>query len=627
MRLAGLSLILLALVWTVHPAYAGTNAALLHLADRAEQQLDTDFGAAAASAQTLLDRLEGSADSDMRIRAMMILVRARFGLGDYQKTVALAERGMALSKSRDDTAHFLRFMLFKGNGLEYQGKLKEAAALYNKAVSLSAAKHLRKIHPLALENRGALQSYQGSYTAALSDIQTAITEYQQTGQRDREHNAYTTLSNLYSHMGEYAQAIHFLDLAEKYFSQQGDQSQLAVIEYNKAVALRHQSKYAAAAESYLKSRKLSEAIGDIPGIAYAELGAGSVLFAQGSVNKALPHLQEALKRFTALGDKEEAAQVKLVLARTHLALHHYDRAIDLLKQCLATYQASKTKSKVAEIYQHMAIAYAERGDYHKAYDMYRRFKIADDDLHARDKEKQLNALRVRFHSEQKDRENTLLRKENRIKELELQQRHRQLILQYTAIVLGVIVVLLLGYLMYRKIRQARRMEVLANMDSLTGIPNRRNIMHRLELALAESGGTGGELALIMFDVDYFKSLNDRFGHAVGDRVLRSIAAAAQDQLRDQDSAGRIGGEEFLVLLPGATLGTGLAVAERLRRTIAEMRLPELPTDVHVTISLGVASLTPNESAVDTLLARADAALYAAKEAGRNCVRPEVRDRG
>lgn len=620
MRLSRCVGMLLIVLLSSSPVHAATTLSPHQLADQAEKQLNSDMGAAAATARQLLDQLDRTPDPALRLRAQLILVRARFGLGDYAKTVSLAEQGMMLAKAQDDQAHYLRFMLYKGNGLEYQGDLDQAARLYDEAVDESAKQKLEKIHPLALENRGALRSYQGDYAKALDDIQRAITEYQSSGQPDREYNAYTTLSNLYSHMGEYAQAITYLDRAEEYFANQGDQSEMAVIEYNKAVALRHQNKYAAAADSYLKSRKLSEAVGDVPGIAYAELGAGSVLFSEGEVNKALPHLQNALKRFEALGDIEESAQVKLVLGRTHLALHHYDRAIDLLKQCMATYKASGTRSKVAEIYQHLAVAYAEQGDYHQAYELFRQFKIADDDLRNADKEKQLNALRVQFHSAQKDRENTLLRKENRIKALELQQRQRQLVLQYSVLALGIVVLLLLGYLAYRKIREARRMELLANMDALTAVPNRRNILHRLDTAYA-AAQPEGELAVIMFDIDHFKQLNDQYGHAAGDQALQQVAAAVQEQLRDQDSVGRIGGEEFLVVLPGATLATGLSVAERLRRTVEALSIPGLDDESRLTISLGVAGLGKDDSDSAALMARADALLYEAKAAGRNCVRP------
>lgn len=620
MRLSRCIGMLLIVLLSSSPVHAAATLSPHQLADQAEKQLNSDMGAAAATARQLLDQLDRTPDPALRLRAQLILVRARFGLGDYATTVSLAEQGMTLAKAQDDQAHYLRFMLYKGNGLEYQGDLDQAARLYDEAVDESAKQKLEKIHPLALENRGALRSYQGDYAKALDDIQRAITEYQASGQPDREYNAYTTLSNLYSHMGEYAQAITFLDRAEKYFASQNDQSEMAVIEYNKAVALRHQNKYAAAADSYLKSRKLSEAVGDVPGIAYAELGAGSVLFSQGAVNKALPHLQNALKRFEVLGDVEEAAQVKLVLGRTHLALHHYDRAVDLLKQCLDTYKASGTRSKVAEIYQHLAVAYAEQGDYHQAYELFRQFKIADDDLRNADKEKQLNALRVQFHSAQKDRENTLLRKENRIKALELQQRQRQLVLQYSVLALGIVVLLLLGYLAYRKIREARRMELLANMDALTAVPNRRNILHRLDTAYA-AAQPEGELAVIMFDIDHFKQLNDQYGHAAGDQALQQVAAAVQEQLRDQDSVGRIGGEEFLVVLPGATLATGLSVAERLRRTVEALWIPGLDDESRLTISLGVAGLGQDDSDSAALMARADALLYEAKAAGRNCVRP------
>lgn len=123
----------------------------------------------------------------------------------------------------------------------------------------------------------------------------------------------------------------------------------------------------------------------------------------------------------------------------------------------------------------------------------------------------------------------------------------------------------------------------------------------------------------MLDLDFFKRVNDQYGHAVGDEVLRRVAALAQETMRGSDLFGRWGGEEFIVLLPDATLPQAVEAAERLRLAIQRQEFrAEDGAVFNVTVSIGVAQFAPNDSA-DTLTQRADKALYAAKRAGRNRV--------
>jgi diguanylate cyclase (GGDEF)-like protein/PAS domain S-box-containing protein len=155
---------------------------------------------------------------------------------------------------------------------------------------------------------------------------------------------------------------------------------------------------------------------------------------------------------------------------------------------------------------------------------------------------------------------------------------------------------------------------LADTDSLTGLASRRRSLAVLDQAVA----TGEPLALAIFDIDHFKSVNDRFGHPAGDAVLRRVARAASHAVRPTDMVGRLGGEEFVVILPGANAATALAVAETLRRAIATSA-DGIETGPPVTASLGVATLVPGGSAA-SLLGEADRALYEAKNAGRNAAR-------
>jgi diguanylate cyclase (GGDEF)-like protein len=167
-------------------------------------------------------------------------------------------------------------------------------------------------------------------------------------------------------------------------------------------------------------------------------------------------------------------------------------------------------------------------------------------------------------------------------------------------------------------QRAREATLLASTDELTGIANRRAFMGQLDREIAGAAEFGWPLAVAMFDVDHFKAVNDRYGHAVGDRVLQLIAARAAAVVRGGDLVGRLGGEEFGILMPGASLQEAAVVAERLRRAMETAgELDEsLPA---VTISVGIATREKQRDAAE-LLAAADVALYAAKDEGRNRVR-------
>ncbi len=177
--------------------------------------------------------------------------------------------------------------------------------------------------------------------------------------------------------------------------------------------------------------------------------------------------------------------------------------------------------------------------------------------------------------------------------------------------------------MHQKVAQdSRRVEEelrrLATTDPLTGLANRRHFLELAELELKRLRRYGGTLALIMLDADHFKQINDVYGHAAGDEALRHLAVVVGTELRDTDLFGRLGGEEFAVLLPGTTLEAATEVAERLRHAVASQPVVAGPLSLPLTISLGVVSCDPEES-IDHSLNRADQALYQSKAAGRNKV--------
>jgi two-component system cell cycle response regulator len=164
----------------------------------------------------------------------------------------------------------------------------------------------------------------------------------------------------------------------------------------------------------------------------------------------------------------------------------------------------------------------------------------------------------------------------------------------------------------------QRSLTLALTDTLTGLYNRRYFEAHLEGTVSRATESGKEVSILMLDLDHFKRINDTHGHAIGDEVLKEVARRISQGVREIDLAARVGGEEFVVVMPDSTDEIGIKVAERLRASVAAgpVQIPAPIGPISVTVSVGVASVAPGETGVSALH-RADRALYAAKEAGRN----------
>ena len=178
-------------------------------------------------------------------------------------------------------------------------------------------------------------------------------------------------------------------------------------------------------------------------------------------------------------------------------------------------------------------------------------------------------------------------------------------------------------LLYWDITERRRLEEelrrAADTDPLTGVSDRRRFFTEATETLVKNAATGRPLSLLMVDIDHFKSINDRFGHAAGDEVLRTTARRMAEAVRLEDTIGRLGGEEFAVLLPNLERPAATAVAERLRAVVADPPIAIADARVTVRVSIGGVTHTGGPICLDALLERADHALYDAKRAGRDRV--------
>jgi diguanylate cyclase (GGDEF)-like protein len=168
------------------------------------------------------------------------------------------------------------------------------------------------------------------------------------------------------------------------------------------------------------------------------------------------------------------------------------------------------------------------------------------------------------------------------------------------------------------VRNAEQLEKLATTDSMTGLYNRRHFLATAEAQWGRFRRYHRPLSMLMLDIDHFKQVNDRYGHAVGDEAIVSVAAACTDGKRNSDLVGRLGGEEFAILLPETDIAQASIVADRICQRVAARVLVAHKVHFKVTVSIGIASASASMSGIDALMRAADEALYQAKSQGRNC---------
>src|SRR5262249_3488913 len=269
----------------------------------------------------------------------------------------------------------------------------------------------------------------------------------------------------------------------------------------------------------------------------------------------------------------------------------------------------------------LASVYAALGNWRAAFERQTDAKTISDRLLKNQVDQRFATLKIEFDTAAKEKENKALMRENEAAEQALLQEQSGRHLQ--AAVVGLIVRLAggLATLAAYQHGSSLRMRKLAMTDELTGVPNRRAVLARLDPVLKNS--TAPPCSVLIIDIDHFKNINDHHGHLAGDQVLKVVADRVRAAVPEPGFFGRLGGEEFLIVLPETNLERAMVVAEDFRGRIMSLDTGRWFADRrHITASIGVTTSNPGGDTPSTMLQRADAALYVAKRSGRNCCRSE-----
>ena len=629
-----------------HKRWAALAAALwlcLPMARAGDTAPATHAGATPATAafDTLLDKLTGpaslqatSADYERDLERLRGLLpagdRARdarfrsvycgsLRWKDPVEGLAYAEGALALARDLHDTPSQARALLCRAAYTMLASGSRRGLPDLDKAIGLLDGGREPQLLAESLESRGDLLSLLGEQARAMLDFQRARAAYRQAGISGEVEPLVQSIAVAYRRMGDTEQARRYLDQALARMRARGDWEsvatnliQIGFLHDESGAPQRALASFQAAIDVAVRHRLPASANAALLGLAEAQITLGQ--------GEAARHtLERARAGFDAQQDASAEDTLLLLegqalarLGRDAEALDHYRRALPLIKR-------NGNDRYLALLYKAQAASLEALGHVDAALSDYRRYTELELQLQRKMRLQQGRLLEYEYEARRNEFENRRLRAEAQARQAEVEALERERGWQWLALVLGGLLLALLSSLAWRHWRTSRQLHRENQLDPLTGIANRAAIEAEARRALQAAAAGDGRMAVLMLDLDHFKEINDRHGHAAGDRVLRAVTDAWQAQLRGRDPIGRIGGEEFVVVCADTSLQQALAVAERLRVATTTLRFDDIDPELRVTASIGAARMQRPGDSHDALLARADAALYRAKQRGRDRV--------
>jgi diguanylate cyclase (GGDEF)-like protein len=512
-----------------------------------------------------------------------------------------------------------RFLWLKGDLLFVLGNEKDAYQWLNQASKSVMLEGDPKLISEIISSRAVAAVDLNDLKQAKDDINILKTLADQLSDSIELANIYYAIAYTMEGFEDFQQAATHYEKALDIFKSFQNEQQVSTVEYYLGriyVKMKQPEKAITYFQSSLESAQRS---GDQIGEAFAYWGIAKASEQQKDLTTAVSYLRAA----DIILETSSNVEIKLGVLTTWAKVSRLSGELNLANELLERaqfiterYPDELAKSKLELQLEKANFLYATE-NYSDAYDMIFQYTEMNAAFNRERREQAVQVARNRQQTDIKEKEYQLLYKKRQVELAEIEQQRRDNgILLFVIIMLGLCTVSF-ALLLKRNHRLKHTLEQLAITDELTQIANRRFVMQKLIEEFDRAQRYSTSLSICIFDIDYFKKLNDSLGHVVGDEILKKVSRIAKDSIREQDVVGRIGGEEFLVVFPHAKIEESYRICERLRKSIAIATYPGAHK-MQPTISIGVTELRDDDS-MDELLQRADKVLYQAKHNGRNQV--------
>ncbi|MDP5145758.1 diguanylate cyclase [Shewanella sp. ULN5] len=590
-------------------------------ADEIYQKFDlVDYTAEEANA--LLTEYKSIIDNDDEIRQKLLVRLTCWNQpsetqAELDKAIQYAEQQLLIYAEPYPSEINTDLLLCLGYYKQYVGQMDGAFKDISTAISNAYQLENPRLIADGRSIRGAMESYQGDYATALEDLITAQHLYEKLNITYWANDNLNNLAASYRRFGDPETAIKYQTKLEQTYLNSGMLFEADNVNVQIAFSLEELGRFKESNERFYKSLKFWQSQKETNAIASTQVNIAGNLINQGEVDKALALLIQAEPDIPVEYDGQHSF-MSLFFAKAYLVKNELDKALEYSQKASIDFKRGGNRRGESQNLQLQSQIYHAKGDIENAYKSLSAFLEMHLSLDKQIMSDRNAEMQTRFNTDKVLAENENLLEVSTVKELQLQIMQRNESLQIVIIVLVAIILIIVSVFAYKQLKRKRKYQSLALTDELTRLSNRRAIYAQSEHFIKQAKLSSQPFSIILFDADHFKQVNDKFGHDVGDKVLMKLASLTMGMMRESDVVGRVGGEEFLILLPNIAHNTAMEIAQRLLDCIANYDWSHIAPSLVQTVSAGVATLE-HETELSPLLLKADSALYKAKSAGRNCV--------
>ncbi|MET1257253.1 diguanylate cyclase [Aliikangiella maris] len=467
------------------------------------------------------------------------------------------------------------YLLFYADSLIAQRNYSQAAELYIKAFTVAETIDLVRYKRIILMRMAHMNNNMNNIEEAHANVERAIATL--TGK-----NQFHDLSLIYMSKAYFYESERKFDSAEKYYKEA-----LTLATAYKNIKNMH----------YLKGK-----------IAYMDELKGNI---EAALKTYLELYQEAFDKNYI--DRQVLAGI--AIANIYYKQRKYEQALTLINEIEEKAFKIEDQYSISQIYKAKSNIFEKKVEWKKAYFQLKEWIQIQHEIYQNSSEKDLNQLLYAFEISRQENENTLLKQKEESQAIEIKQHKTQ---QHLFLAMISLFILSVIYLLHHAVQQRKVQKKLAKLaltDELTGSSNRRDVLQKLEDEISRAQRYQHSLTIAIIDLDYFKKINDNFGHETGDKVLIAFAKICKQNLRASDLMGRVGGEEWLLAFPHTTIHETVDIISRIQADFREKTIP--PIDYPLTFSVGVTNYHDNAATITAMTKNADEALYEAKNSGRN----------
>ncbi len=539
---------------------------------------------------------------------------ALFMYEEFQNDVELA-RGARLSGASPELVLWLH--TYAGIIEIRSGELRRGIEILTDVAEQALNSNARRLYVFAVQELAFTRGVLEQYDTSLQELQMAYQVAMESGQQDLIAMVNDAYGAVYAYMDDYPRSIEYYMTSLEGLQRLGYQEQIASVLQGLASTFRYSGQWAQAEKYFLEYLQHTRYAPGNSRLFYGNYGLAMTYGEQGDCERAVPAIEVALGYD---GPEDYDAELLKELAKCQA------RAGDILAAEAALERATAILGSIPELagtswmleldyIRSLIVFYSGRPD--AAYAMLDAYHQSAIRLSEQNSSDRMNMLRAGLESERKDLEIDLLERQAEVNRLQVESHQAANETQrYLIILVVALCLMVLGGLLFQW-RSNRQILALSHRDGLSGLYNRAYTFAYLEEVIPKITVDSGGLSVILLDIDNFKSINDNYGHPVGDAVIREVANIGVNSLRNRDIMGRIGGEEFLCVLPRTTSAQCNQVAERLLEAIAGHRFTTGEGETFsVSISIGIADFDGALRNAEQLYARADRALYQSKSAGK-----------